>query len=82
MVAGRDIAIYAVGDVVYATDTLCAHGRARLCEGFLDGHQIACPLHQGKLDVRDGKPTCAPVTHALRRDPVKLESGRVVLQFD
>ena len=81
-VAGRDIAIYTVADEVYATDNLCTHGHARLCDGFLDGHEIECPLHQGKFDVRDGKPTCEPVTEALRSYPVKIEGGRVFLQLD
>jgi naphthalene 1,2-dioxygenase system ferredoxin subunit len=81
-VAGRDIAIYTVGAAVYATDNVCTHGHARLCDGFLDGHEIECPLHQGKFDVRDGKPTCAPVTEALRTYPVKVEGGRVYLQID
>jgi naphthalene 1,2-dioxygenase ferredoxin component len=82
LVAGRDIALYTVGDAVYATDNLCTHGHARLCDGFLDGHEIECPLHQGKFDVRDGQPTCAPVTDALRSYPVKVEGGRVFLQLD
>ena len=81
-VAGLDIAIYTVGDAVYATDNLCTHGHARLCDGFLEGHEIECPLHQGKFDVRDGKPTCDPVTEALRSYPVKIEGGRVFLQLD
>jgi naphthalene 1,2-dioxygenase ferredoxin component len=80
--AGRDIALYTVGSEVYATDNLCTHGRARLCDGFLDGHEIECPLHQGKFDVRDGRPTCAPVTLALRSYPVKIEGGRVLVQID
>jgi naphthalene 1,2-dioxygenase system ferredoxin subunit len=80
-VAGRDIAIYTVGEAVYATDNTCTHGHARLCDGFLDGHEIECPLHQGKFDVRDGAPTCAPVTQALRSYPIKLEAGRVWLNL-
>ena len=82
VVAGRDIAVYTVGDEVYATDNICTHGHARLCDGFLEGHEIECPLHQGKFDVRDGKPTCAPVTDALRSYPVKIEGQRVYLQLD
>lgn len=82
VVAGRDIAVYTVGDAVYATDNLCTHGHARLCDGFLDGHEIECPLHQGKFDVRDGKPTYDPATEALRSYPVKIEGGRVFLQID
>lgn len=81
-VAGRDIAIYTVGDSVYATDNVCTHGHARLCDGFLDGHEIECPLHQGKFDVRDGQPTCAPVEEALRSYPVKIEDGRVFLRLE
>jgi naphthalene 1,2-dioxygenase ferredoxin component len=81
-VAGRDIAIFAVDGEVYATDNLCTHGRARLCDGFLDGHEIECPLHQGKFDVRNGQPTCAPVSQALKSYPVRIEGGRVFLQID
>ncbi len=82
VVAGRDIAVYTVGDEVYATDNLCTHGNARLCDGFLEGHEIECPLHQGRFDVRDGRPTCAPVTEPLRSYPVKVEGGRVFLRLD
>ena len=81
-VDGRDIAIYTVGDAVYATDNICTHGQARLCDGFLDGHEIECPLHQGKFDVRDGKPLCEPVTDALRSYPTKIEGRRVYLRLD
>ena len=81
-VAGRDIAFYTVGDDVFATDNTCTHGQARLCDGFLDGHEIECPLHQGKFDVRDGRPTCDPVTQALRSYPVKIEGSRVFINLD
>lgn len=79
---GRDIALHAVGGELYATDNLCTHGQARLCDGFLDGHEIECPLHQGKFDVRTGQPLCDPVTEALRTYPVKIEGERVYLRLD
>jgi naphthalene 1,2-dioxygenase ferredoxin component len=81
-VDGRDIAIYTVGDQIYATDNICTHGHARLCDGFLDGHEIECPLHQGKFDVRDGRPICEPVTEALRSYPVKIDGKRVYLRIE
>ena len=79
IVAGHDMALYNAGGEIFATDNICTHGHARLCEGFLDGHEIECPLHQGKFDVRTGQPTCAPVTEAIRSYPVKIEGGRVFL---
>ena len=81
-VEGRDIALYEVEGEIFATDNLCTHGHARLCDGFLDGHEIECPLHQGKFDVRSRAPTCAPVTDAIRSYPVKIEGGRVWLALD
>ncbi len=81
IVEGRDIAIYTLGDEVYATDNLCTHGAARLCDGFLEGHEIECPLHQGKFDVRNGQPTCAPVTEPLRTYPIRIENQRVMLKL-
>ena len=79
VVAGRDIAMYNAGGEIFATDNICTHGHARLCEGFLEGHEIECPLHQGRFDVRTGQPTCAPATEAIRSYPVRIEGGRVWL---
>jgi len=80
-VAGRDIALYGVDGEVYATDNVCTHGHARLCDGFLEGHEIECPLHQGRFDVRDGKATCAPATDAVRSYPVRIVDRRVHVQL-
>ncbi len=80
--AGRDIALYDVEGELYATDNLCTHGRARMCDGFLEGHEIECPLHQGRFDVRDGKALCAPLTENLRCYPVRVEGGRVWLAVE
>lgn len=79
--AGMDVALYNVDGQVYATDNICTHGHARLCDGFLDGYEIECPLHQGKFDIRDGRPSCQPVTEAVRTYPVKIENGRVFIDL-
>ena len=80
-VGGRDIALYRVDGSIFATDNTCTHGQARLCDGFLDGYEIECPLHQGKFDVRNGRGTCAPVTQDIRSYPVRIAGGRVFLQI-
>lgn len=76
-VAGRDIAVYGIDGAPYATDNVCTHGQARLSDGFILGHEIECPLHQGRFDVRDGRPTCEPATDALRCYPIRVQDGRV-----
>lgn len=80
-VGGHDVALYTVGGDVFATDNLCTHGNARLCDGFLEGHEIECPLHQGRFDVRDGSALCAPLTQPLRSYPVRVDQGKVFVQL-
>jgi naphthalene 1,2-dioxygenase system ferredoxin subunit len=81
-IAGRAIAIYTVGAEVYATDNVCTHGQAPLSDGFLEGNTIECPLHQGKFDVRDGKPLCEPVDEPLRTYPVRIAGSRLLVRID
>ncbi len=80
-IAGKSIALYRVDGEIYATDNICTHGNARLCDGFLEGHEIECPLHQGKFDIRNGKAMCAPLTEDIRNYPVKIEGGRVFVEI-
>ena len=81
-VAGRDIALYEVDGTIYATDNVCTHGQARMSDGFLEGREIECPLHQGKFDVCTGQALCAPLTENLRTYPVRIDKLRVMLRLD
>ncbi|WP_020653870.1 non-heme iron oxygenase ferredoxin subunit [Massilia niastensis] len=78
---GVELALYGAEGGVYATAILCTHGAAKLCDGFLDGYEIECPLHQGKFDIRNGLATCEPATDAVRTYPVKVEGGRVYVDL-
>ena len=80
-IRGKDLALYSVSGEVFATDNICTHGHARLCDGFLEGFEIECPLHQGKFDVRNGKAMCEPATEDIRSYPVKIENGRVFVDL-
>ena len=73
---GKSFALYHVEGTIYATDNICTHGNAKLCDGFVEGFEIECPLHQGKFDIRNGKALCAPLTDDLKVYPVKIEIGR------
>ncbi|MBP0639749.1 non-heme iron oxygenase ferredoxin subunit [Cupriavidus sp. AcVe19-6a] len=80
-VQGKEIALYGVDGDVYATDNVCTHGHARLCDGFLEGHEIECPLHQGRFDIRNGAAMCAPLTEGIRTYPVRIEGDKVYLDL-
>ncbi|WP_298610052.1 non-heme iron oxygenase ferredoxin subunit [uncultured Thiothrix sp.] len=78
---GKEIAFYEVEGEVFATDNICTHGHARLSDGFLEGKEIECPLHQGRFDVCTGKALCAPLHEDIKTYPIKIENGKVFIEF-
>ena len=79
-VGNRQLAIYDASDSLYATQALCSHAGARLCDGYFEGHIVECPLHQGGFDIRDGRALYPPATRNLRVYPVKVVDGRVLVK--
>jgi nitrite reductase/ring-hydroxylating ferredoxin subunit len=49
----------------------CPHAEVALSEGRLEGFVLECPLHGGKLDVRDGRPVAAPIRKPVRTFAVR-----------
>jgi nitrite reductase/ring-hydroxylating ferredoxin subunit len=81
VIEGHPLGIYKVEGKYYACDDICTHAFAILSEGYLDGHSIECPLHQGCFDVRTGKALNAPVTSDIRTYPVKVEGSDLKVEF-
>jgi len=80
-VSDRRIAIYKVGNDVFATDDVCSHAFALLSTGFLDGHMIECPLHGAMFDVRDGK--CQSSAYKdIKAFKVEIRDGEVYVELD
>ncbi|MBU9598003.1 anthranilate 1,2-dioxygenase ferredoxin subunit AndAb [Burkholderia multivorans] len=83
VVAGdKPVAVFRIGDEVFALHDLCTHGHARLSEGFVEDGCVECPLHQGLFDIRTGAPRCAPVTEAVRAYPIRIVDGQVEIHVD
>ena len=80
-VGGQPVALYKVEGELYATHDICSHEHAHLSEGYLDGCEIECPLHQGRFDIRSGEATLAPCSDAIRSYAAKIEDGRVWLRL-
>jgi naphthalene 1,2-dioxygenase ferredoxin component len=78
---GKEIALYEVDGAIFATDNLCTHGAARLSDGFLEGGEIECPLHQGRFDVCTGKAMCAPLTADIQTYPIQIKDQRIWIKL-
>jgi nitrite reductase/ring-hydroxylating ferredoxin subunit len=71
------IALCKVDGKVYAIDDICTHEFASLCDGFVDGDEIECPLHQARFHIPTGKVKAPPATDDLPTYAVKVEGSDV-----
>jgi naphthalene 1,2-dioxygenase system ferredoxin subunit len=72
-IGGRAIALYDVDGAVYATDDTCTHAQSSLCDGYLDGEAIECPLHQARFHVPTGRVLAPPATRDLAVHEVRVD---------
>ncbi len=77
---GVAVALFKIDGAFYALHDLCSHGAARLSEGFVEGHCVECPLHQGLIEIATGAPRSAPITDPVRALPVRVAGGRVEVE--
>jgi naphthalene 1,2-dioxygenase system ferredoxin subunit len=79
VVRGHAIALFNVDGRFHAIDDRCSHGDASLADGWLDGCEIECPLHQGRFDVTNGRATAAPCVVDVASHPIRIEGGRILV---
>jgi 3-phenylpropionate/trans-cinnamate dioxygenase ferredoxin component len=65
-----DILLAHATDGIYAVEDRCPHMSAPLSIGRLEGCVVACPLHDGRFDLRSGEPAQMPTTGGLDPDGV------------
>ena len=66
----------------FCMDDVCTHDGGPLGEGQLCGHDLACPRHGAKFDVRNGAVLTMPATEATIVHEVKIEAGNVFVRID
>ena len=75
------IAVYNLDGKFYATSDICTHQQANLSEGFIDGENIECPLHQALFHIPTGKVLREPAVVDLKTYPVKQEDGFIYIEL-
>jgi nitrite reductase/ring-hydroxylating ferredoxin subunit len=80
-VDGIDIAIYRTEGAYFATSNICTHAYARLCDGYLDGDVIECPLHQAEFDIKTGAVLGGPTQTPLPTYPTRIRNDWVEVEL-
>ena len=66
-VRGKEIALFNIEGNFFALENACTHEEGPLAEGDIEGHEVTCPWHGARFDIRTGEVLCAPAyDHAVR----------------
>lgn len=74
-----DVILIRDGDRVQALQAKCPHAGAPLEQAAICGDRLVCPWHKAAFQLGDGK-MCEPLALAnLKRYPVRIEEGKVLV---
>jgi nitrite reductase/ring-hydroxylating ferredoxin subunit len=79
--AALDLAVFRIGDAVYAIDDSCPHAGGSLSNGKLQGTRVTCPVHGLKFDLDIVRQPSVPTLQA-KRYPLLVIDGIVLLAPD
>ena len=66
------LVLFNIAGHFYAIEDVCSHDDGPLGDGELDGHQIACPRHGARFDVRTGKAMTFPAVEDIAAYPIRV----------
>jgi 3-phenylpropionate/trans-cinnamate dioxygenase ferredoxin subunit len=81
-VKGKQIALFNINGDFFAIDNMCTHEEASLAEGQIMGHEVTCPLHGAKFDVRTGEVLGPPAYDDVACYSVRVVGSDVELQVE
>ena len=79
--AGRDIALFNLGDRFLAVENRCPHRHGPLADGIVTGSSVVCPLHAWKINLERGcveRPASSDGA-CVATYPTRVENGIVAV---
>src|SRR5262245_38213341 len=78
-VDGAGVALFRRGDEIFAIGNECPHQGGSLCDGWVEGDIVTCPLHGWEFDLRSGACMTVP-GESVPRYEVGIEDGAIVVE--
>lgn len=78
----EEVALCNVGGEIYAVANLCTHDGGPLGEGSLIDHQIECPRHGARFDVRTGEVKALPAILPIPTYEVEIRGEEVFVDVE
>lgn len=74
------IGVHDLGGELHAIEDVCPHAAALLSQGFIEGCEVECPLHNAVFDIPSGKHLRGEPCRDLKVFPVRVVGGEIQVQ--
>lgn len=71
------LVVFNIADQFYAIEDVCSHDDGPLGDGDLEGHEVACPRHGARFDVRTGKAMTFPAVEDIPAYPIRIIDQKI-----
>jgi nitrite reductase/ring-hydroxylating ferredoxin subunit len=78
---GRDLLVCNAEGRFYAIENRCPHAMVRLDAAVLLGCILECPVHGGRIDVRDGSPQRNPIRRPAQTYRVRAAGTQIEIEL-
>ena len=79
-VGSNTVAVFRIGDDVYAIGDRCSHAQASLADGEVFDHDVECPRHGSEFSLETGVPHSLPATAPVPVFETRVEDGSVLVR--
>ena len=74
------VVLFNINGRFYCIADVCTHDGGPLEDGLLEGHEVECPRHGARFDVRTGAALCLPATSPVPTFEVKVEGEDIFIE--
>ncbi len=78
-VEDRKIAVFRLEDGFYAIEDICTHDGGPLAEGEIEDHEVICPRHGARFDIKTGTALTLPAVTPVESYPVRVDGNELYI---
>ncbi|MEZ0396854.1 MAG: non-heme iron oxygenase ferredoxin subunit [Anaerolineales bacterium] len=76
-IEGRPIVLFNIAGQIFAIGDVCTHDDGPLGDGDVEEHEVICPRHGARFDLRTGKANGLPAVVDIPAYPVRVREGQI-----
>ena len=73
----RELVVFNIAGDYFAIGDVCSHDDGPLGEGEVEGHNVICPRHGARFDIRSGSVTALPAVVDIPAYPVRVVGDQI-----